>query len=162
MKGYSPRYISILFGILLSNMLIAPSIAQQKEPMLDRNKLSIGGGISDNSVGRVDETGFQVFAAYDLDQVNVMEGVQSSLEFGVMDYGFRRDSTGIWGNYVIEGGINQSINWLARVGLDIGDDSGLMFGAGLGFGLNEQVDFRIEYVIRDDVDSLQFNLLFEL
>lgn len=162
MKGYSPRYVSVFFGILLSSMLVTPSIAQQKDPMLDRNKLSIGVGISDNSVGRVDETGFQVFAAYDLDQVNVMEGVLSSLEFGVMDYGFRRDSTGIWGNYVLEGGITESINWLGRAGIDIGDDSGLMFGAGLGFGLNEQVDFRIEYVIRDDVDSLQFNLLFEL
>lgn len=162
MKGLSPRYITILFGILLSSALISPSMAQQNQPLLDRNKLSIGGGISDNSVGRVDESGFQVFAAYDLDQVNVMDGVHSSLEFGVMDYGFRRDSTGIWGNYVIEAGINQSINWLGRAGLDIGDDSGLMFGIGLGFGLNEQADFRIEYVVRDDVDSLQFNLLFEL
>jgi hypothetical protein len=137
-------------------------MAQQNQPLLDRNKLSIGGGISDNSIRRDDESGFQVFAAYDLDQVNVMDGVHSSLEFGVMDYGFRRDSTGIWGNYVIEAGINQSINWLGRAGLDIGDDSGLMFGIGLGFGLNEQADFRIEYVVRDDVDSLQFNLLFEL
>jgi hypothetical protein len=137
-------------------------MAQQNQPLLDRNKLSIGGGISDNSIPRDDESGFQVFAAYDLDQVNVMDGVHSSLEFGVMDYGFRRDSTGIWGNYVIEAGINQSINWLGRAGLDIGDDSGLMFGIGLGFGLNEQADFRIEYVVRDDVDSLQFNLLFEL
>lgn len=162
MKGSSPRYISILFGILLSNALVAPSVAQQNQPMLDRNKLSIGGGISDNSVGRFDESGFQIFVAYDLDQVNVMEGVHSSLEFGVMDYGFRNDSTGIWGNYVIETGITQGINLLGRAGLDIGDDSGLMFGVGLGFGLNEQADFRIEYVVRDDVDSLQFNLLFEL
>lgn len=162
MKGLSPRYITILFGILLSSALISPSMAQQNQPLLDRNKLSIGGGISDNSIRRDDESGFQVFAAYDLDQVNVMDGVHSSLEFGVMDYGFRRDSTGIWGNYVIEAGINQSINWLGRAGLDIGDDSGLMFGIGLGFGLNEQADFRIEYVVRDDVDSLQFNLLFEL
>ena len=162
MKGYSPRYISILFGILLSNALISPSIAQQDKPLLDRNKLSIGGGISDNSDGRVDETGFQIFAAYDLDQVKVMDGVHSSFEFGIMDYGFRRDSTGIWGTYVIEAGINQSISWLGRAGVDIGDDSGLMFGAGLGFGLNAQTDFRIEYVVRDDVDSLQFNLLFQL
>ena len=162
MTGYSLRKLSLVPFILLSLISTNSVLAQQDQPLLDRNKLSLGLGISDNSVRNTDKTGFQVMAAYDLNQVNVMQGVRSSVEFGVIDYGFRRDSTGIWGTYVAEGGISDGVNWLARAGLDIGDDSGLMFGAGIGFNFQQVNDFRIEYVIRDDVDSLQFNLLFKL
>jgi hypothetical protein len=158
----SHNYLTVLLFALLSNFYGTPLLAQQSEPMLNKNMLSIGAGISDNSVGRADETGFQIFAAYDLNQVNVMEGVKSSVEFGLMDYGFSRDSTGIWGTYVIEGPLSGQIGWLARAGFDIGDDSGLMFGAGAGFGIDEKSQFRIEYVVRDDVDSLQFNFLYHL
>ncbi|MCP4490723.1 MAG: hypothetical protein GY820_25940 [Gammaproteobacteria bacterium] len=138
--------------------------ADNYEPVLDRNLLSIGTGVSSNSVGRFvdDEFGFQVFVAYDLNQVNLISGVRSSLEFGIMDYGFSRDSTGIWGTYVVDGQINPRWQWLARLGFDIGDDSGIMTGVGLGFASSEQVEFRGEYVIRDDIDSVQFNFLYHL
>ena len=162
MMRNSHKYLTVLFFALLSHALITSALAQESEPMLDKNKLSIGAGISDNSVGRADEIGFQFFAAYDLKQVNVMEGLKSSVEFGLMDYGFSRDSTGIWGTYVIEGPLSDQIGWLARAGFDIGDDSGLMVGAGLGFAMDENSQLRIEYVVRDDIDSLQFNFLFHL
>lgn len=156
------NYLTVLLFALLSNAYGTPVLAQQSEPMLDKNMLSIGAGISHNSVGRTDKTGFQVFAAYDLNQVNMMEGVKSSVEFGLMDYGFSRDSTGIWGTYVIEGLLSGQTGWLARAGFDIGDDSGLMFGAGVGFAIDEKSQLRIEYVVRDDVDSLQLNFLYHL
>ncbi len=158
----SQNYLTILFFIVLSGAIVTPSFAQESKPLLDKNKLSIGGGISDNSVGRNDDTGYQLFVAYDLNQVNVMEGVASSMEFGLMDYGFRRDNTGIWGNYVVKGAINGQFDWLARAGLDIGDDSGLMYGAGVGWTLAEKKGLRVEYVVRDEVDSLQFNFLYHL
>ena len=155
-------YLTFFYFTLLSSTLVAPVFAQENKPLLDRGKLSIGAGISHNSVGRADKSGFQFFGAYDLDQVNVMDGVQSSVEFGLMDYGFRNDSTGIWGTYVAEGHINGQLNWLARAGLDIGDDNGLMFGAGLGLAMDEKSKLRFEYVVRDDVDSFQVNFLYHL
>ncbi|MCP4431500.1 MAG: hypothetical protein GY806_11015 [Gammaproteobacteria bacterium] len=154
------NHLIVLLVIFLSGALISPVSAQQNKPLLDKNRISLGAGISDNSVGRIDETGFQIFVGYDLNQINVMQGVKSSVEFGLIDFGFRRDSTGIWGTYVIEGGIDQGFGWLARAGLDIGDDNGLMFGAGIGYRIDQSKQFRIEYVVRDDVDSLQFNLIF--
>lgn len=161
MAANNYRVISII--LFLSGMLsLGAANAQQDKPMLDRNKLSIGVGIADNSVGSTDKTGYQFFVDYDLDQVNVMDGVKSSVEVGIADFGFRRDSTGIWGNYVVEGGIATGVSWLGRAGVDIGDDSGLMFGVGVGFDISENADLRIEFVVRDDVDSLQFNLLFGL
>jgi len=150
-------------AIFLTVLLASSVQAAEKKPLLDKGKLSIGVGISNNSVGGSDdELGYQFFADYDLTQLNLMEGVNSSVEFGVMDYGFSRDSTGIWGTYVIDGHIGAGFGWLARLGLDIGDDSGLMLGGGASFSVNKKIDLRLEYVVRDDVDSLQFNFLYRL
>ena len=144
--------------------VFTPAQAQENKPLLDRNLFSIGFGISDNEVSNPDEddTGYQFFGAYDLTQVNLMEGVNSSIEFGFMDFGFDDDDTGIWGSYVIDGNLSGRLGWLAQVGLDIGDDSGLLLGAGLKIMLNETLDLRFDYVVRDEVDSLQINFMLHL
>jgi len=54
------------------------------------------------------------------------------------------------------------LNVVARAGLDIGDDDGFMFGAGLGFNLNPKMELRGEYVMRDTVDSLQVNFVMRM
>lgn len=155
----------ILSGLCLL-MLVTTSQAQESgKPLLDRNELSIGAGMSLNSVSGPadDEVGFQFFAAYDLDRLNIMQGVSSSIEFGYMDYGFDgRDTGGLWVTGVVDGAIQNNFGWLGRLGLDLGDDSGLMFGAGLYFNINSRLDLRGEYVIRDDIDSLQFNVIYHL
>ena len=160
----SHRYFAFLSLVLLSSGYVTPVFADEHEPLLDKSLFSIGVGISDNSAGQFikDETGFQFFTAYDLNQVNVMEGVKSSVEIGFMDYGFPSDNTGIWANYVVDGLISGQLGWLARLGFDFGDDSGLMIGAGVSYATSEKIELRVEYVSRDDVDSLQFNLLYQL
>lgn len=158
------KYLTTLAVALLSFAYAASIVAAENQPLLDKSKFSIGAGISNNSVsGPVDdEIGFQFFAAYDLTAVKLMEGVDSSIEFGIMDYGFNGDSTGIWGTYVIDGAIKGRLGWLGRIGIDIGDDSGFMLGAGIGYAISKQMDVRGEYVIRDDTDSLQLNLIYHL
>ena len=158
------KLFSFLSLALLTVAQVSPVLAEKGEALLDKNKFSIGAGISNNSVSgpASDEIGYQFFVAYDLTRVNLMDGVNSSVEFGVMDYGFSNDSTGIWGSYVVDGTINGKFGWLARLGLDLGDDDGLMLGAGAGYTINPKMDIRLEYVIRDTVDSLQFNFLYRL
>ncbi|MDH3469594.1 MAG: porin family protein [Gammaproteobacteria bacterium] len=150
--------------VLTLGAVLTQAHAQENKPLLDSNQFSIGVGISDNEIGSPDEddTGFQFFAAYYLNQINLMEGVNSSVEFGFMDFGFDNDDTGIWASYVVDGTISGRLGWLAQAGLDIGDDSGLLFGAGLQFMLNDKSDLRFEYVMRDEVDSLQINFLYHL
>jgi len=153
----------LMSGILLFMANMAPVQAEQGQPLLEKNKFSIGAGLSNNSVSRFsDEIGFQFFGAYDLSQINLMEGVNSSVEFGFMDYGFSRNSTGIWGTYVVSGNLSGRFGWLARLGVDVGDDSGLMIGAGASYSLNSKMDARVEYVVRDEINSLQFNFLYRL
>ena len=151
-------------ALLVTGALVTESFAAESEPLLDRSMFSIGAGFSDNEISNPDEddTGFQFFVAYDLNHINLMEGVNSSVEFGFMDFGFSEDDTGIWGSYVVDGSISGQFGWLAQLGLDIGDDSGFMAGAGVKYSINERTDLRAEYVIRDEVDSLQFNFLYHL
>lgn len=98
----------LAFGALSKQ---AHAHAQENEPLLNRNLFSIGFGISDNEISNPDEddTGFQFFVAYDLTQINLMEGVNSSVEFGFMDFGFDEDDTGIWCSYVVDGTISERI-----------------------------------------------------
>lgn len=161
------KYLLSLSLVVLSGATVSPLMADEHQPLLDRNLFSIGAGISSNSIDtrkndEDDEIGFQFFGAYDLIEVNLMEGVNSSFEFGLMDYGFKRDSTGVWATYTVDGIISGDLGWLARAGFDIGDDNGLMFGAGLGFIVDEKSELRFEYVVRDEVDSWQFNFLYHL
>jgi len=158
------KYLAALCFILLSSTYIAPVIAAESEPLLETRNFSIGAGISSNSISgpASDEIGFQIFGAYDLSQVNLANSVNSSVEFGLMDYGFSGDSTGIWATYVIDGPISGRFGWVGRLGLDVGDDNGLMIGGGVGWSVNSKIDLRGEYVIRNDVDSLQFNFLYHL
>ncbi|MDH3635176.1 MAG: porin family protein [Gammaproteobacteria bacterium] len=161
------KYLTHLSFVLLFGTTVTTALADEHQPLLDRNLFSIGVGISSNSIDTKkndedDEVGFQFFGAYDLVEINLMEGVNSSVEFGLMDYGFKRDSTGVWATYTVDGIISGDLGWLARAGFDIGDDSGLMIGAGLSYIMDERKELRFEYVARDDVDSLQFNFLYHL
>ncbi|MCZ6579667.1 MAG: hypothetical protein O6927_10045, partial [Gammaproteobacteria bacterium] len=56
--------------ILLSGSWVTTVFADESQPLLDKNKFSMGGGISTNSVsGPVsDEIGYQFFGAYNLNQ----------------------------------------------------------------------------------------------
>ena len=146
---------------------VASAAASGKKPLLNKNEFSIGAGVSINSVDvpgfNDDEAGFQFFGAYDLSAINIMDGVDSSIEFGYMDYGFDQgDGDGIWATFVVDGAISGQLGWLARLGLDFGDDSGLMIGAGVSLSLSKKLDTRLEYVVRDDVDSIQLNFLYRL
>lgn len=146
-------------------VLSSQAMAEKGEPVIDRNNLSIGGGLSLNSVsGPIDdELGFQFFAAYHLEDFNLMQYVDTSIELGYMDYGFSgADSGGLWINAVIDGAIQDDLGWVARLGLDLGDDDGLMVGGGAALYVDPRSTLRFEYVIRDNIDSLQVNYVHRL
>ena len=138
-----------------------------------QSKLHVGGGLGSNSFTGFDNAiGWQVFAGYPLEMVEVGEGITSSVEVGYMNTTFKQDLgflgtyesqvSGLWATYVADYALNDQFNALGRVGLDFGDDSGLMFGIGGEYALDEQKSLRVEYVIRDNVNSLQGNFVYRL
>ena len=154
------KVFSVIFILLLSTQV---SAANKGQALLDKNNISIGAGFARNSIGQNNEIGGQFFAAYALDQVNLLQGVNTSVELGYLDYGFSRgNSGGLWVTGTIDGAIKGNLGWLARLGIDLGDDSGFMLGGGISYDLNAKIALRGEYVVRDDIDSIQVNIVFKL
>lgn len=133
-----------------------------------------GGGLSINSVtGWDNATGFQIFGGYNMHMVNI-QPFTMAVEVGYFDSGSfeftetfmgetftaKSSASGLWANAVFAYPINEQFRLIGRAGLDLGDDDGPMFGIGVGYDLNRQLDLRAEYVTRDNVDSMQVNLAF--
>jgi len=155
-------------SILLVSMLFTFHVQAEG---LDANKLYLGGGLGYNDIGYDEALGFQLFAGL---PIPVKMGKARLLgEVGYMDSGnFDRTvagfgtssakAKGLWANAVIEIPAGEKINLLARAGLDFGDDDGLMIGGGIGIPAGNTMDIRFEYVVRDNIDSLQANLVIRL
>lgn len=135
---------------------------------LEADRFYAGGGISDNEVGDEDATGYQFFGGYEL-PVD-MGAVEPAVELGFWDSGdfhvrtpagrVERDAEGMWANGVFSLPVAPRVDLIGRAGLSFGDDDGLMAGGGAGFELTPELDLRGEYVVRDDTDSLQANLVY--
>jgi hypothetical protein len=154
-------------------LLASAGIAQAQGQGFNEANLYFGGGLSSNDLDGFggNATGFQIFAGYDLDMVD-LGAVKSAVEVGYMDSGeweectpffcVKADATGLWANYVASYDFSPNLSGIGRLGLDFGDDDGLMFGVGVGFKVAPQIDIRGEYVIRDHIDSLQANLVYRM
>jgi len=158
----------------LSIIFIAMLITGTSYAVDNSSKLYLGGGLglySVDSLAFSDGTGYQIFAGFDL-PVKMGKG-KLSIEAGYMDSGdidygvgwwtvpvYR--AKGIWSTAVFSLPVQRKLNVLARAGLDVGDDDGLMIGAGLGFNISNKMEIRGEYVIRDIVNSLQLNFVMRM
>jgi len=70
-------------------------------------------------------------------------------------------ANGLWANGVGRLMVAPNVELIGRLGLDFGDDDGLMAGIGVGFLVSRTIKLRLEYVQRDNVDSVQFNIVFQ-
>lgn len=134
---------------------------------VDASQIYFGAGIgfndTNNSFNRNDNdaVGFQVFAGLPLD-VN-MGSAALAVEVGYMDTGdfdSGGSANGVWSTAVASLPLSNNLNLLGRLGYDFGDDDGVMIGAGIGIPAGNKMNVRFEYVIRDNIDSLQVNLVF--
>ena len=147
-----------LVGMALSSVAVAQG--------LDTGKLFFGAGVSSNEVsGSDDATGYQIFGGYGFGEVT--KNVFIDAEVGYMDTGNMTKSggnvkaNGLWASGVGRLMVAPSVELIGRLGLDFGDDDGLLAGIGVGFLLSKNIKLRLEYVQRDSVDSVQFNFVFQ-
>jgi len=129
--------------------------------------LFFGGGLSQNSVsGSNNGTGVQLLGGYTFGEVAPKLHVDA--EAGYLDSGDMRRSgnqvdirdKGFWTTGVVRYMVVPNVELLARAGVDVGDDDGPMVGIGAGLLISPNLKLRLEYVVRDNVDSLQFNVVF--
>lgn len=159
-----PKF-SHLAAVLLLAGIASPAMAHQ----FDTSNAYGGVGLTFNTVGTGNATGFQLFGGYDLN-VRINDDIATAVEVGYMDSGdfsffgggSGNSAEGIWAAIVPSVEINQKMDAFTRVGLDFGDDDGVLVGAGMGYHFNKQAELRVEYVVRDNINGLQFNAVFHL
>lgn len=162
--------------LIAATAMIGTNVHAAETTPFNAEDIYVGGGLSSNSASGLDSAmGFQIFAGVPL---NVDLGsVNSAVEVGYMDSGKMEacvnvpffgnvcggdNATGIWANYVATMPLSGQLYGVGRLGLDFGDDDGLMYGIGVGHGIDDKLDVRGEYVARDNINSLQLNVVYRL
>ena len=163
----------IFFSLLMH--ISSAAAAQSGSITLQTSSFYIGGGLGFNSFGGGRSTGFQLLGGYEF--AGKLNGdISNAIELGYMSTGTfegkdlndgstftpnpSQEAKGVWLNYVGAYAISNRVEGLWRIGLDFGDDDGIMAGAGIGYNFNRHWSLRSEYVVREAVNSFQFNLLF--
>ena len=167
------RSVFFSFLMLFSSASIA---AEGGTVTFNTSSFYLGGGLGFNGQRGGRSVGYQFLGGYEF--AGKLNGdISSAIELGYMDTDtfegkdLRDGSTsninpdpqeaqGFWLNYVGSYPIGNKVEGLWRLGLDFGDDDGIMAGAGMGYNFNRHWALRSESVIRESVDSFQFNLLY--
>lgn len=151
---------------LSTGTAFAVPTGQQPQRGFDSTRIFFGGGLSSNEIGSSDNgTGFQIFTGYGFGEV--APNINIDAEVGYMDtgnmntrVGLDTSANGLWATGVGRLSLNPQFDLLARAGLDFGDDEGVMVGIGGGLNVSRQLQTRLEFVQRDNVDSLQLNVVY--
>ena len=163
-------------GLFLSILMLSSSASLASNGgsiTLQTSSFYIGGGLGFNSFGGGRSTGFQLLGGYEF--AGRLNGdISNAVELGYMSTGTfegkdlnngttissDQEAKGVWLNWVGSYPMGSRVEGIWRVGIDFGDDDGLMAGAGMGYNFNRNWSLRSEYVVREAVNSFQFNLLY--
>jgi hypothetical protein len=165
---------SAIFGLfMLLSAATVHAADEGKTITINASNFYIGGGLGFNTLAGGSGQGFQLLGGYEFD-FTLNGDILTAVELGYMDTGnfdattFSPDSSGrvsskasgFWLSVVETVPVSKNIDALVRLGFDFGDDNGLMIGAGGAYNFNRHFALRTEYVVRDAVNSFQFNLLY--
>jgi len=152
---------------MLALMFLA-STASAEGPV-NAKSIYVGGGLGFNSLpGFGSARGFQFFAGYDF-AFKLNDDISSAIELGYMDTGdfdqykgsnSNEDVKGLWAAMLESVPLSNKTDMLVRLGYDFGDDDGFLLGTGMQYKFTTKVAMRMEYIARQNVNSLQANVLF--
>ncbi len=152
-----------IFGFVVL-MVMASAIHAEG---INAKNIYIGGGLGFNSLpGFGSARGIQLFAGYDFD-FKINDDISSAVELGYMASGDfdhfngsgNEDVKGLWVAVVESVPLSSKTDMLVRLGFDFGDDDGFLLGTGMQYKFNTKLAFRMEYIARQNVNSLQANVL---
>jgi hypothetical protein len=138
-----------------------------------------GGGLGFNSQDNSDSTGYQFVGGYCLDFNFSSPKSKTAFEVGYMASGdldsvstqggngngnnntrtatSSKSYQGLWVSGLAEYKLDPKLHLIGRLGYDLGDDDGMIFGTGVGYTVSKSAQVRAEYVARSEVDSFQLN-----
>ncbi len=161
----------------LNKTLIAAAITAASATALaddHTDRLYLGGSFSYNTIDSpfdggdsIDATGIQGFGGYQLGQYS--GGLSTKVELGFSqtdDFdNTNEDITGVWVAMVGEKElpeVDPNLSLIGRVGLDFGDDDGLLTGFGVGYDISDRLEVRGEFVNKDASNQYLASLLVHL
>ena len=139
-------------------------------PSLDSRRLYYGAGLGMNALPNT-RWGFgaQVLTGYDTGLA--LGRLTLDVELGYLNTGNMEFDTplgsriatramGVWLSGVAHVPVSHGWKVLARLGGDFGDDAGLLLGIGGALELARDIKLRLEYVVRENIDTLQVNVIY--
>ena len=165
------KKVTGLFVFMALAMLVhVEAQAETQAQGVDAKQFYVGGGLGFNSLpGAGSATGFQIMGGYEF-KTKLNEDITSALEIGYMDTGDfdhinnttrSDDVSGVWVAMLESVPLSRKTDMLVRLGFDFGDDDGLLLGTGLQYKFTTKIAMRMEYIARQNVNSLQANVLFK-
>lgn len=137
---------------------------------LDTRRLYYGTGLSMNTLANTRwGPGAQVLTGYDTGLTASRMAIDVELGYlntGNMKFDTQVGSrvatraTGVWLSGLARMPVSYGWEALGRLGGDFGDDAGLLLGIGAAVELTRDVKLRIEYVVRENIDAWQVNVIF--
>jgi hypothetical protein len=151
-------------------LLIAAHPLYAAQLVIDGEKFHLGVGLAIDRLHDDTSLGFQILGGYPLEQIKLGDAT-SWVEAGFIDLGSFKlgdrqlSMAGLWASYLLQIPLPlRQAGWqgLLRIGVDFGDDDGLLFGAGIDYALDPRLSLRGEYVMRDQVRSWQLNAIWRM
>ena len=152
--------------LLLALMVMVSNVSA--EGPVDAKRIYVGAGLGFNSLpGFGSARGFQFIGGYEFG-FKLNDDISTALEFGYMDSGdfdqykgpnSNEDVKGFWMAAVESVPLTSKVDVLARLGFDFGDDDGFLLGGGMQYKFDTKLALRMEYIARQNVNSLQANLV---
>lgn len=137
---------------------------------LDPRRLYYGAGLSVNTLPNTRwGAGAQVLTGYSTGLA--LSRMALDVELGYLNTGNMKFDTpvgsriatrasGVWLSGVAQVPVSYGWQVLGRLGGDFGDDAGLLLGLGGAVELTREVKLRLEYVLRENIDALQLNVIY--
>lgn len=168
------KIISVgLFSFIASHAAVADSIEKDKVQLAQG--LYAGAGVSYNDLdfgsvvsGADNESALGVQGFVGIPVSTAIKGIDAFAELGFFrtnnfKFGDRKERvTGVSGSVVLQRDlieVDPKLYGLARVGIEFGDDDGVLMGVGAGYRILPNVEMRAEFVNKDLITSYQGSAL---
>ncbi len=163
---------------LVSALVLCSGVASaqddQKKPYYIGVGLTSSTPDDDNNFKQA--SGFQIYGGYKLEQ-KIADMIDITIEAGFHDTGdydgkvkivngnIVRDesynSAGVWAAGVFSYAITDSFDVQGTLGLDLGDDDGVLFGGGVVYHFNDRINLNWALINRSESQSSQINVTYQ-
>ncbi len=182
MENIIPMKNSLSISLLTSLVLWTGAVkADEHEKKPYYIGLGLTASVPEEDSNYKNAAGFQIYGGYKFENENfdwkILNYVDIAIEAGFHDTGdydgspkvvngsiVRADSynsAGIWAAGVFSYNFSESFDAQGTLGVDLGDDDGVLFGGGVVYHFNDRINLNFAIIKRPESQSTQFNATYQ-